>query len=248
MGTQGLSLALFLLAGARNPLDAQTSPPPAWRTQLELGFNGARGNTSFVVLRSGVSVTHLRTDVAEIEASGLYRYGKSDGELIARDWRGSLKLDVVPNQRLSPFAFATASGDALRRLAIRSEGGAGAKYTYWRSERGAASISGAALYSVESYDRAMDSSRPASQRSAKWSVRSKGETTVGRARIAQTTFYQPVWDSGADYTLEATTSLSAQLVGRLDLVLVHEYLYDATPPADVLRTDQKVSVVFRYEF
>ena len=43
----------------------------------------------------------------------------------------------------SPFFFADASRDGIRRLDARVSGGAGGKWTVWSSEAGAASISGA---------------------------------------------------------------------------------------------------------
>src|SRR5688572_21534889 len=135
-------------ASAASPAPApQARPQPAWRTQVELGFNGSRGNSSFAVLRTGFSVTHLRTRTAEVELSGLFNYGESEGRLIARNWKGVIKVDLVPEDRWSPFLFATTASDALRRLDLRSEGGLGLKRTFWSSERGEASLSVASLYS-----------------------------------------------------------------------------------------------------
>lgn len=230
------------------PARAQEPPPPAWRTQLELGFNGARGNSSFLVLRTGFSVTHLRTDVAEMDVSGLYRYGKSDGSLIARDWRAGVKLDLHPQGDWTPFVFATASGDAVRRLDLRSEGGAGAKHTFWRGETGKASLSLASLYSYENFGQEAGLSAIEPRRSARWSLRAKGEKRIGQTELQQTSFYQPVWNQAGNFLVEVTSSLSTRLVGDLNLALEHEFLHDAEPPPDVERSDHKLSVMFRYVF
>lgn len=231
-----------------DPLQAEPELQPAWRTELELGFNGASGNSSFVVLRTGFSLTHLRTEIAEFELSGLYRYGKSEELVVARDWRTSIKVDLLPQDVWSPFLFATASADAVRRLDLRSEGGAGAKYTFWRGEPGSASVSLATLYSYENFSQEPALPPLPAQHSVRWSLRTRGETNIGRAGIRQTVFYQPLWDQSSDFLLEATTSLATQLVGDLTLAVEHEFFHDALPPPDVQRSDHKVSVVFRYAF
>jgi len=226
----------------------QTAPTPAWRTQLELGFNGAAGNSSFVILRTGFGVTHLRTDVAELEFSGLFRYGENDEVVIARDWRSSLKLDLSPTGKWSPFLFVSASGDAIRRLDLRSEGGAGAKYTVWTGDTGNASISLASLYSFESYKQDPGLTVLPTQRAARWSLRTKGERRLGGTTFKNTSFYQPVWDQADDFTLELTTSATTRLVGNVNLAVEHEYLHDASPPPDIERNDHKLSVVLRIAF
>jgi len=226
----------------------QAAPAPAWRSQLELGFNGAAGNSSFVILRTGFGVTHLRTDVAELELSGLFRYGKNDEVVIARDWRSSLKLDLSPTGKWSPFLFVSASGDAVRRLDLRSEGGAGAKYTVWTSDTGEASISLASLYSFESYKQEAGLAVLPTERAARWSLRTKGERRLGGTTFKNTGFYQPVWDRARDFTLDLTSSATTRLVGNVNLAVEHEYLHDASPPPDIERNDHKLSVVLRIVF
>jgi hypothetical protein len=230
------------------PTPQETPPQPAWRTQVELGFNGSTGNSSFAVLRTGFTVTHLRTRTAEVEVSGLFNYGESEDRLIARNWRTTVKVDLVPEDRWSPFLFATTSSDALRRLDLRSEGGVGLKRTFWSGEGGEASLSVASLYSYEDFDQIQGAEPLSPQRSARWSFRARGERRIGGSQIKHTTFYQPLWDHSGDYLVNAVTTLTATLVGALALSVEHEYLHDSLPPPDVLRDEQKLSVVFRYTF
>lgn len=238
-----------LFARPTPPLSAQDAAQPAWRTQLELGFNGAAGNSSFSVLRTGFTVTHLRTDRAEIEASGLFRYGESEGELMARDWKGALKVDLAPQGRWSPFVFATATGDEVRRVDVRSEGGAGAKYTFVDDERSEASLSLAGLFAYEDYEQEVGAAPLAAEKTARWSARARGRRSLGEGtELGHTLFYQPVWDAPDDFVLDASTTLSTALLGALTLAVEHQYLHDATPPPDVKRDDHRFSVVFRYVF
>jgi hypothetical protein len=98
--------ASAVLSTAR-PSTAQ-SAPDRWNVQLELGFNGAMGNSKFTILRTGARTRYLQTEVAEFEISTLVRYGSSDQKVIANDQRLSLKLDLWPRDRWSPFVYQPA--------------------------------------------------------------------------------------------------------------------------------------------
>ena len=105
-----LSMAFGVLFGA------------AWRSQLELGFNGSSGNSSFGILRTGESLSRIQTEVYELEVSALLRYGKSEGRVIAEDFRSTLKLDWKPDADFSPFTYVTVGRDRIRKLDSKSNG------------------------------------------------------------------------------------------------------------------------------
>ena len=220
-----------------------------WRVQLELGFNGASGNSSFSILRTGGKATHLRTDVAEFEASFLVRYGKNDEKVIADDAKATLKFDLWPKGAWSPFVFADVARDGIRRLDGRFSGGAGGKWTFWESAGGEASLSAAALWDYQNFKVAAGSAGPQTENSARWSVRTKLEKKLSStATFEQVAFYQPVWDAASDYTLDVTSSVTTKVLGNLDLALEHQYLRDATPPEGVGPDDQRFSVVVKVTF
>lgn len=245
--------ALALLLATAQPAHAQAAPPGVqappdnWNVQLELGFNGASGNSSFSILRTGARVKHLRTDVTEMEMSTLVRFGKSDGKVIANDQRLSLKLDVWPQDTWSPFVFADASRDIIRKLDFRSNGGAGVKYTFWRSGKNDdASVSGALIWDYQNFRVAPGSTDAQDESLARWSFRTKGTKTLGTTTtIENTTFWQPVWNHSMDYVLTVTTSLSTKVLSNVSLSVEHEYLHDSVPPPDVRPDDQKFSVLFK---
>ncbi len=221
--------------------------PDNWNVQLELGFNGASGNSSFSILRTGARAKHLSTDVTEFEVSTVVRYGKSEGKQIANDQRLSLKLDIWPKDTWSPFAFADASRDIIRKLDFRSSGGAGGKYTFWRSgETDDASISGALIWDYQNFVVTPGSTERQSESLARWSMRAKATKTLGEGTtIENTTFWQPVWNHPADYVLNVTTSLSMQILDNVSLSIEHEYFHDSVPPPDVRPDDQKFSVLLK---
>ncbi len=248
---QPYSRVLTLLSVAALVLTArgEAQEVDAWRSQLELGFNGARGNSSFGILRTGASLTHLRTDRFEFEVSALVRYGKSDDRVIADDQRGSVKFDWKPESDFSPFVFVNGTRDQIRKLDLRMNGGLGAKWTFWRGadpDANKASFSAATLLDHENFALEEGSAEEGTSTALRWSLRFKWDYAFASgARVQHVTFVQPEFTRIRDYVLEMTNSASTRLLSNLSLALEHEYLHDAVPPPGAKSDDQKFSVVLR---
>lgn len=241
--------AVVLLALAGPAGVAAQTPGDHWKGQVELGFNGASGNSSFSILRTGARATHTQTAVAEFEASFLVRYGKSDEKVIADDAKAALKMDLWPSSAWSPFVFADWSRDVIRRLDMRFSGGAGAKLTVWQGEAGKASLSGAFLYDHQDFGAAPDRPAPPSETLARWSGRTKLERKLGGSTtLEHVAFLQPTLTDPSDYVLDVTHTLSTQMLGRLTLALEHQYLRDGSPPPGVEPSDQRFSVLLKLGF
>ena len=236
---------LLCLTGGLETAAAQ-EPADAWRAQIELGFNGASGNSSFSILRTGATLTHLRTDVAEFELAGLLRYGRSDGDVIANDMRLSLKFNFRPLADFAPFAFATSSRDRIRKLDLKSNGGAGATFTFWRDGPGKASLSAAALYDYENFRVESGSGDLESRGVARWSFRLEFSRTLGEnADLRHITRHDSQFRDLGDYSVEVTNAVSTTILDDLSLVIRHELLHDQVPPPGVKSGDQKFSVTLR---
>lgn len=229
---------------APRPVPPPEPAPDRWLAALDLGFNASTGNTRLAVLSTTLRVKHLQTETLELEWAATYRYGESQGRVAARSASTSLNLDVQPEARVSPFAFAIVERDPFRRLDVRSNTGSGVKYTLYRQDRNEASLSVAALYSHEAFT----SDQP-TRRDARWSVRGKLEQRLGNtARLESTAFYKPVWDHGADYNIQLLSKLSSKITEHLAMTLSHEYLHDSTPPEGVAREDQRFQAGATLEF
>lgn len=251
VGRMGVCLVgaagLLLLPGASSL--AQEVGAERWRVTVDLGFNGASGNSSFAVLNTGFEVTHLQRDLAEFEVGVQYRYGESEGEVIARNVQSSVRLDLNPNGAWSPFLFGSAGRDRLRRIDLRSSGGAGAKYVLWRAEPGEATLSAAALYSYESYSFRATSPAPPTERTARWSWRFKGNRELGEAVVLENvSFYQPVWDRASDYYVDVTSTATVRMWSGIQLRVQHQYQHEETPPEGVLSDDNALTVGLRFVF
>ena len=241
-----LWLATLALAGAGGRDAAAQTPPDDWSAQLEFGLNGASGNTSFSVLRTGGSLKRLETESFEFDLSVLVRYGKNEETVIANDQRAALKFDWRPQATFSPFTFVTTSRDRLRRLDAKVNAGAGLKWAAHREESTNLDLSFAALWDYENFDLVAGSTASETSSVARWSGRIELDHSFDSgAKFEHTTHWLPEFTAFGDYQIEATSSVTTNLLTRLSVVIQHEFLYDSVPPPDVGKRDQKYSVVLR---
>ena len=242
------SIVLGVLFGAAaSPAHAQDAPD-LWRSQLELGFNGSSGNSSFGILRTGGSLSRIETEVYEFEISALVGYGKSEDRVIADDIRSTIKLDWKPTSDFSPFAFVSASRDRIRKLDLKANGGVGAKWTFYRGARDGnkASFSLAGILDYEDFKLPAGSTEAETERTPRWSARFKFDHAfTSGASFGHVTFWQPKIDGFGDYIIEMSNSISTRLTSSLSLAIQHELLHDEVPPPGAEPRDQKFSVVLR---
>jgi putative salt-induced outer membrane protein YdiY len=226
------------LAAGQGPSPA--AKPDSWSAVVDLAFSGASGNDQTVLLTTGFTVAPLRTERFEMELSGSVRYGRSEGREVARNLKSGFKLDVLPAAQWSPFISITGERDPFRKLDMRSNSGAGIKYSFWRAPQGEASLSGAVLHSYENFVYSAEDPLP-TRHSARWSWRFKGNRMLGeRVRIENTSLYQPVWDHSSEYLLDMNTSIRVPMTTRIAVGLTHSFERDSRPPEGVRKDDHLV--------
>ena len=246
------SVVLGVLVGfAASPAHAQDAPD-LWRSQLEFGYYGSSGNSSFGILRTGGSITRLETDVYEFEVSALVRYGKSDDRVIEDAIRSTVKVDWKPESDFSPFVYVLVSRDRIRKLDLKANSGIGAKWTFFRSAENPgnkASLSLAGVIDYEDFRLEAGSTEEETQRTLRWSGRFKFDHAFASgARFRHITFWQPRISGFGDYIVEMTNSVSTRLTSSLSLAIEQEYLHDEIPPPGAEPDDNKFSVVLRVSF
>jgi hypothetical protein len=229
---------------------AQEPPPDDWNISVDLGLDASGGNTDLIILRSALGVGFVGSERVEFDFNAAFRYGEDDGEVIERQSRASLKMDLDPQEAWSPFAFASGFRDApRRRLDFRGELGVGAKYTFVRTDPTEASISVAGIGTTERFTAVEGLETPEDKNQARVSWRTRLEHEFGEtASVDQILFYQPVWDTWGDYLFVAQTSVRTTLVGELSLVVSHEFTHDETPAETVAKDDWTFNLGLRYEF
>jgi N-acetylated-alpha-linked acidic dipeptidase len=239
--------ALFAVRPPRPPAPP-AAPPSRWGVTVDLGFNGSRGNTALTVFSTGIGVKHLITDEFRLEWNGSIRYGESEGEVVARNIRSQINFDFNPDAAVSPFFYANAERDPFRRMRLRTDGGAGAKYTFWRRSNDEVSLSVAGLYSRQEFFPLPSGEVTPHRSNARWSSRGRLRRQFGSARLDHTSFFQPVFDRIHDYNYDATTRLSTKLNERISLALTHIYKNNSRPPGGVVREDQSFQAGVTVQF
>jgi hypothetical protein len=225
-------------------------PPKVWKIAVDLGFNTASGNSSLTYWHSALSLTRLQKELAEFEWNASFDYGRNRGNLAEQRLTSGAKFDYLPLNTFSPFTFVNAEQDEVRKVDLQAYGGAGLKYTFWKSERGKASVSAAAVYNYETFTTSRVTLVAApSERQVRWSARFKGSRKFGKAlELENTTFYQPVFNAADDYNFSVSTSVSSKATAHLALIIRHLYRRDSTPQPGVKPVDQRLSGGIRVEF
>jgi putative salt-induced outer membrane protein YdiY len=231
-------------ASAQEPAAPATdSMPDRWDGSFDLGLNGATGNTSLAVVTTSIRIKHLETRRYELEWSVSFRYGESDGKVVARTIRSGLAYDLYPEATWSPFVFVDAERDAFRKLDLRTNAGAGVKRTLVNMEVASFSLSAAVLHDYENFAQTAGDEPLASRNNARWSLRAKGHRVLARGiRFEHVTFFQPVWDDARDYNIDTNTKATVLLTERVGVNIGYNFRRDSTPPPDVVRNDQIIQV------
>ena len=221
--------------------------PDLWRAQLEFGFTGATGNTSFSILTASASLARLHREIYEMDVSGRLRWGRSDGQTIASDIQGTVKFDWHPQDVFSPFVFATGSRDQIRNVDARLLAGGGAKWTFLQpSEETKMSVSLAAVIDHENYDVAPGSTVDEIINVGRWSWRVKFDHEFGEgATLQHVSFWLPRVSDFGDYIVDVSNSLSSPLLSNLSLVITHSFIHEEIPPPGAVRDDQRLAVVLK---
>ncbi len=88
-----------------------------------------------------------------------------------------------------------------------------------------------------------------SERTPRWSVRFKGMRKLGPAvELNNPTFYQPVFESAADYNLSAASSVTTKATSHFSIFVRHLFRRDSTPREGVKAVDQRVTAGLLIEF
>ena len=233
------------------PAPAEAAPEPAeepdrWAASVDLGFASSSGNSDLTSLTTGLRLKHLQIRLFKLEWSVAFRYGESQGTVVARSLQSKLDFDVGPSARVAPFVFVSAERDPFRKLDLRARTGSGVKYTFYRETPGEASVRVAAQYSRENFTSAAAQSP---RTDGAWSMELKGNRGLGdNVRLENTTTFTPVFDDFADHNLDVASKISSRITKHLALTLSHAYGYDSTPAEGVGRTDQRFQAGLTIDF
>lgn len=217
--------------------DEEPQDSPRWAGSTELTLTDASGNQRLTVFTTGFKLRHLRTEIYAFELEVQGRYGSSDGEQVAESYKGGITFDFTPQSRWSPFLHTEAEHDPFRRLDVRMNSGAGARFRVYREpSRGEVDLSVAMMHSYEAFAHESDGTQ---RNRARWNIRANGSRRVHEGvTLSHRTRYQPIVGETGDYLLTMETGLRVHLSRRIALSVSHEYNRDSTPPEDVHADDR----------
>jgi hypothetical protein len=152
-------------------------------------------------------------------AYGDARDGDVGRRLIARTARLAIGADRTPAARLSPFVLGDAESNYQQRIALRVNGGAGAKRTFWRppvADPRFAEDASVSLALLAERTRAVGGSTGTAGGAGtrvRWSARARYRRRLAPAvRLTHVTLYQPTIDApAARATAESTTILAVDV-------------------------------------
>ncbi len=226
-------------AAAQEPT---AEPAPRWAFNLGLALNSSGGNERLTVLTTQADLTRLATEAFELSLSGRLRYGRSQGEDLARNVRGGVTVDLRPLSRWSPFLFSTVEHDPFKKLNLRTSGGLGAKHTFWGEGWEDLSLSGAVLFSYENLDTEATDPLDATLEQLRLSWRFRVRRKMGAVRLEQITYWQPLWDRASDYLLESRSMARVSVTESWSVTATYFFERDSTPPEGVRADDYTVTV------
>jgi len=237
--------ALFAVLTALLPADV-FGQDGGWHSVLEANASTLFGASSQTLAALTAAVSHEGDDFTT-DASFKFRYGESeDAERVkfvsARGWALTASADVTPKARFSPFVFVSGEASLEKRIASRRSGGAGAKWTFVRSDAGSVSLSLAVL--AERTDALSDSAiSPTSV--ARWSWRAKFERRLAdRLSVSHVTFYAPIVNAPAQYTIVSTSVGNVALTQAVGLTLTFTDNYDSQARLRGAPTNNDGSLLF----
>lgn len=228
------------VAAQGEPQEAPEPPeapaPDRWRAAAELTLTDAQGNQDVRVFTTAFTLEHLQRDLFKLVLKAQARYGSSDGESVAENYRTSLDVDLGPSARVAPFLHTNAERDPFKRLDLRVSSGAGARLRlYENKDAGNLSLSVSVLHSLETAATTLNGTTQMARVNAQLNARHKLSSGVTLSHSSQ---YQPVYGTIADYLLNLDTSLKVLLTRRVALSVSHEFDRDSRPAQDVRKDDR----------
>lgn len=239
-------LASGLLAVLLPDLSAQESERRL-RFETELGASLFFGNTEQVTFTNRSEISRADS-VAEVSVGWDITYGEAtneEGETFVnrRSWTAGATVDLRPHSRVSPFLFGTLEYSLQKRIDQRFSGGAGAKFTFVRSDVSLLDVSAAALgeRTVPRNESVADT-----EIIARWSVRSRARRSFDSDRLALSTeiFYVPAFRNLNNFTLRSTSSVSFALSNVVSLKVSFVDAYDSGARDRGARTNNDGQLLF----
>jgi len=228
-----------------NTLRRWSDAEPGWTGDVEARFAVASGNTEYLEFAGGASLQFV-TPRHRVRGFTNASVRDANDERVAE----SLQAHVRHNYRLTPvfstLVFVQHSSDPFRRLERRTLAGGGTRIDVVREEAWEASLGLSAMYEGERFTD--DPSGDVEDEFRGSFFASAIGNVTETLRVDLSAFYQPLFSDWRDDRLFLASSLRADVVGALDLVVRFDLTHESRPPVDVAPTDVRLSTGFVFDF
>jgi len=242
-----LGLTLPSSLRAQGPVGEGSDPPTDWSVKTEIGasvFFGASDQTT-ITTKVGSVRESART---ELEGDFSYLYGESTDDegntfVNKRSWSVGSTMNYRGFSRVNPYAFVSALSSLEKKIEVRYQGGAGAKFSALDSDVSRLDFAVAIL--AEETQEKSDENGDA-ELLARWTgeLLFRRSFSEDRTLLEATMEYNPVFDEFDNYTIEAETSLSFRLSEIVSLKLSVEDNYDSRAKRRGARDNNDGRVLF----
>lgn len=210
-----------------------------WSGSLQAEGSIQKGNTNKILGMMKGEVK--RTDrILESILTGKIVYGESDDIKDENDFYSSFTIDLFYNRMFSPFLLQLTEFSFGREIDLRSQSGAGLKYTFVNIPEIKASVSAAGIYDYTNLREI-----PGNNDSRTWrlSTRLKFTLTLFNSSLilAHATYYQPSYKSFKNAIWRSETDLSLPLTKFLFISSTYSYIHEDVVPAGVKKDDHKLT-------
>ncbi len=216
---------------------------PGTSGNLGLKVNGQTGNADKQAVEFS-SLTMRRTDRNELLGAAKYRYGESRHRKDANE--GNLHARYT-RYLAAPYAietFVQSEFDEFRRLERRDLAGAGLRTLLDKGEKNSLYLGTGVFYEHEIFKDGVLSQQTVRGNLYLSFVRSFSEHISGTL-IA---YYQPSFESQADFRIQVDSGLQVKLVGALSLTIEYDLQHDSEPAPGVKPTDSSYMTGLAYSY
>ncbi len=217
-----------------------------WSGSIKAEGSFRDGNTNYIY---GVSEGEIKREDGLLEAilAAKITYGESDGLKDEHEIRSALTFDLFYNNIFSPFILQLTEYNYAREIDLRSQSGAGVKYTFINIPELKASLSAAGIYDYTNLKE-----RPGNSDSRTWrlSARLKFKTDLfgGRLLLSHYTFYQPSLKDFKNVIWRSESEFSAPLTDFLALITTYSFTHEAVVPEGVKKEDHYLTFGLELSF
>lgn len=248
---ESLAEPLTIPVGSVASINPLVQPPVIFIGAVTAGISTASGNTNFQNASFLLDLTG-RSEKLRLLLNGRYVYNENDGQLAARNARGTVKLDFFFTKRFYAFTSAYFEQDTFQDLNLRTALGVGPGYQfidlgdfsgpYFKDM----SLSGefGVSYFNEDFKNLQDQS----------SVRGRGSLRFNwpmldeRIVIYHFDEFFPSFQNSQDYYLTMDQGIRLKLIEGFIANFQFTYRYNNSPPPGVQSTDTLYLITFGYNF